>query len=61
MLAITFLNELGASDTQTNNSLTEEVVVVGNVFYQERFNALKTSTVIIDFPHSFAAITDVKI
>jgi catecholate siderophore receptor len=61
LLAMTFVNELSASEAQPSDSTIEEVVVIGSVLYRDQINALKTPTPIIDVPQSVAVITGAEI
>ena len=61
LLAMTFANELSASEAQPSDSTIEEVVVIGSVLYRDQVNALKTPTPIMDVPQSVAVITGAEI
>ena len=61
LLAMTFANELSASEAQPSDSTIEEVVVIGSVLYRDQVNALKTPTPIIDVPQSVAVIIGAEI
>ena len=61
LLAMTFANELSASEAQPSDSTIEEVVVIGSVLYRDQVNALKTPTPMMDVPQSVAVITGAEI
>ncbi|NCF76882.1 MAG: TonB-dependent siderophore receptor [Proteobacteria bacterium] len=59
--ATTCATELSADESAPSDAVIEEVLVVGNVLYQNQVNALRTPTPILDVPQSVVVITGAEI